>query len=423
MTAPGRARRPTRRVRPLRSCPMRRPAPGPGRGAWPVAAVLALLGALVATVPIGRGSARRAPRNRPPASAVADPAALVHPLDGTGTGPVSPGTVGEFPGADVPFGMIQWSPDTSPNAVQSGGGYAYADSTINGFSLTHLSGTGCPSYQDVPILPDRRRRRHRTPRRHRATFSHSHEEHASPGRYQVELGPAPIAVSLAVTTRTGISSFDFPSGTTSNVLFKVAGSVNPVTAAGVARRGPRRGRGAGDERSVLSDGDQLHPALRGPLRPALLLGRHLGQLGRLRREHGLHGALVRRLRHVRHDDPTAGPHEGRHLLRQHERRGAEPPGRGPGVVGPAGGHGGTGALGRPSRAHRRARRHDGPAAHLLHGAVPLTPLPQRRVGRQRQTTPAATGRCTRIADGTSTPTSPSGTSTAARRSSSPSSPA
>ena len=66
---------------------------------------------------------------------------------------MSPGTVGEFPGADVPFGMLQWSPDTSPNTVQAGGGYAYDDSEINGFSLTHLSGTGCPSYQDIPILP------------------------------------------------------------------------------------------------------------------------------------------------------------------------------------------------------------------------------------------------------------------------------
>ena len=50
----------------------------------------------------------------PTSTACTDPAALVHPLDGTGTGPVSPGTVGEFPGADTPFGMIQWSPDTSP---------------------------------------------------------------------------------------------------------------------------------------------------------------------------------------------------------------------------------------------------------------------------------------------------------------------
>ena len=169
--------------------------------------------------------------NRPPVSAVTDPAALVHPMDGTGTGPVTPGTIGEFPGADLPFGMIQWSPDTSPNAVQSGGGYAYADSRINGFSLTHLSGTGCPSFQDVPVLPtvgalgaD--------PETETDAFSHRDEE-ASPGRYQVSLDPGPVSVALSVTTRTGIARFAFPAGSPANLLFKVAGSVNPVTAASV----------------------------------------------------------------------------------------------------------------------------------------------------------------------------------------------
>jgi predicted alpha-1,2-mannosidase len=171
--------------------------------------------------------------SRPPGSADADPAALVHPLDGTATGPVSPGTVGEFPGADVPFGMLQWSPDTSPNAVQAGGGYAYDDNAINGFSLTHLSGTGCPSYQDVPILPVEGAVT--APATTVAHFSHE-EEQAAPGRYHVVLGGqgrAPIPVSLAVTTRSGISSFTFPAGTESNVLFKVADSSNPVTASSV----------------------------------------------------------------------------------------------------------------------------------------------------------------------------------------------
>ncbi len=130
----------TRTVRPRRRCTL-----------VVAASVLSVLGALTAAT--AAGLPLPASGSQPPATAGADPAALVHPLDGTGTGPVSPGTVGQFPGADVPFGMIQWSPDTSPNAVQAGGGYAYGDSEINGFSLTHLSGTGCPSYQDVPILP------------------------------------------------------------------------------------------------------------------------------------------------------------------------------------------------------------------------------------------------------------------------------
>jgi predicted alpha-1,2-mannosidase len=161
---------------------------------------------------------------------VTDPAALVHPLDGTGTGSVTPGTVGEFPGADLPFGMIQWSPDTTPNAVQSGGGYDVSDTNIEGLSLTHLSGTGCPSYQDVPILPTVGAVG-AAPESASQPFSHQHEE-AAPGRYQVELapGPSPIDVSLAVTTRTGIARVTFPQGSQSNLLFKVDGSVNPVSA-------------------------------------------------------------------------------------------------------------------------------------------------------------------------------------------------
>ena len=194
-------------------------------------AVLTASGALATTAL----SALPAAAGQPPVTADADPAALVHPLDGTATGPVSPGTVGEFPGADVPFGMLQWSPDTSPNTVQAGGGYDFGDSSINGFSLTHLSGTGCPSYQDIPILPTEGAVT--TPATTVARFSHA-AEHASPGRYQVVLGgvgggQAPIPVSLAVTTRSGISSFTFPSGTQSNVLFKVADSSNPVTASTV----------------------------------------------------------------------------------------------------------------------------------------------------------------------------------------------
>lgn len=165
------------------------------------------------------------------AQLVADPAAMVDPIDGTGTGPVNPGSVGEFPGADTPFGMIQWSPDTVPNRAMAGGGYSYADSHISGFSLTHLSGTGCASYGDIPILPVAGPVGS-TPERDVATFSHSSEVSA-PGRYAVRLGPSGIHTQLAVTTRTGISELTFPRTRQANVLFKVAGSANPVTASSV----------------------------------------------------------------------------------------------------------------------------------------------------------------------------------------------
>src|SRR5215212_8101140 len=54
-----------------------------------------------------------------------------------------------FPGATAPFGMIQWSPDT-PTGSPSG--FRYKDRTIEGFSLTHFNGAGCPNNEDLPIM-------------------------------------------------------------------------------------------------------------------------------------------------------------------------------------------------------------------------------------------------------------------------------
>ena len=129
--------------------------------------------------------------------------------------------------------MIQWSPDTSPDAVQAGGGYAYADDRINGFSLTHLSGTGCPSYQDVPILPTEGALGSH-PGGHRWTPSRTPTNRPAPGRYQVTLGPGPIDATLAVTHADWHRPLR-PSrrGPASNVLFKVADSANPVSTASV----------------------------------------------------------------------------------------------------------------------------------------------------------------------------------------------
>ena len=79
----------------------------------------------------------------PPLPDVAD---LVDTTIGTTAG----GNV--FPGADFPFGMVQWSPDTS-GLRPPGGGYDWTMTDIRGFSLTHISGPGCDAYGDVPILP------------------------------------------------------------------------------------------------------------------------------------------------------------------------------------------------------------------------------------------------------------------------------
>ena len=71
----------------------------------------------------------------------------VNPFVGTG------GHGHTFPGPVVPHGMIQPSPDTRIYGWDACSGYHYSDSTINGFSHTHLSGTGCGDYGDVLLMP------------------------------------------------------------------------------------------------------------------------------------------------------------------------------------------------------------------------------------------------------------------------------
>src|SRR5690242_19105269 len=84
-------------------------------------------------------------------AAEVDPASLVDPFVGTGSGGSVVGDVDTFPGASAPFGMVQFSPDTPSRP--SGGGYFFTDNQITGFSLTYLSGVGCPITGDFPILP------------------------------------------------------------------------------------------------------------------------------------------------------------------------------------------------------------------------------------------------------------------------------
>src|SRR5580698_3354005 len=117
----------------------------------------------------------------------AEPASLVNPFIGTA------GDGNDFPGADAPFGMVQWSPDTVSRP--DGGGYAYADSAISGFSLTHLSGPGCRADGDIPVLPVTGAAG--VP----ATDSFSHtREAASAGYYRVALDNG-VSVQLTTTTR------------------------------------------------------------------------------------------------------------------------------------------------------------------------------------------------------------------------------
>ncbi|WP_370369549.1 GH92 family glycosyl hydrolase [Catenulispora sp. GP43] len=155
---------------------------------------------------------------------VANPAAAVNPFLATGDGGAG-GQADDFPGPDVPFGMMQWGPDTTPDRPE-GGGYYYGDSNISGFSMTHMSGPGCGAFGDVPILPTVGALP-ANPSSASAPFSHTAES-ASSDYYSVTTGTGASAVKteLTETARSGIGRFTFPAGAQSNLLFKLNGSQN-----------------------------------------------------------------------------------------------------------------------------------------------------------------------------------------------------
>src|SRR5215207_4818566 len=167
-------------------------------------------------------------RGRTRATRPAELTRFVDPFVGTANSPLPDYLGGNssgntFPGAALPFGMIQWSPDTEKGfGKDERGSYLYADTRIRGFSLTHLSGPGCPVFGDLPVLPfvggvetspavD--------PDAYLASFTHAGEQ-AAPGYYEVALGNG-VGVRLAVTDRTGHGVFSFPPAREATFLFNV----------------------------------------------------------------------------------------------------------------------------------------------------------------------------------------------------------
>ena len=131
-------------------CAHDRSAAGPSRRPPTRPAGLAGLAVLTAVLSmISPASASAASPDAP-----VDLAGFVDPFVGTAPAARDFGTGGgagdTFPGAAVPFGMVQWSPDTVRSQP---GGYLYIDDRIRGFSLTHFSGAGCVAFGDIPFLP------------------------------------------------------------------------------------------------------------------------------------------------------------------------------------------------------------------------------------------------------------------------------
>lgn len=146
------------------------------------------------------------------------------PNDGRLTDLVNPfiGTQNEgntFPGAAVPFGMVQFSPDTGHST-----GYDYTQHRIRGFSLVHLSGVGCAIGGDLPVLPTTGDVTETDYAKYAARFRHA-DEQASPGYYKVGLDTG-IEAELTATGRTAVQRYTFPATDKANVLLNAGQSLH-----------------------------------------------------------------------------------------------------------------------------------------------------------------------------------------------------
>ena len=165
-----------------------------------------LLGSTIATA-LGGALARRAVA-ADPKSADGDLCRYVDPFIGTG------GHGHTFPGATVPFGMVQLSPDTDMARWDACSGYHHDDGSILGFSHTHLSGTGVGDMLDVLVVPATGPV-HLQPGSlshpetgYRSRFDHA-DERASPGYYRVVLKDYGVEAELTATARAGMHRYRF----------------------------------------------------------------------------------------------------------------------------------------------------------------------------------------------------------------------
>jgi predicted alpha-1,2-mannosidase len=170
----------------------------------------------------------------PPAAAVAPPdqggtpADWVDPFIGTG------GEGHTYPGATVPFGMVQLSPETDVRHYKKSfpwaAGYRYEDGTILGFAHTHFSGTGHSDLGDVLLMPavGPVQLEPGTPEDpdagYRSRFTHA-EESARPGYYAVVLKDPGVKVELTATNRVGVHRYTFPASDQAHVVLDLVSSI------------------------------------------------------------------------------------------------------------------------------------------------------------------------------------------------------
>ena len=175
----------------------------PARSLLPTLLALSLL---VATSPAA--AARRAGT---------DLAGHIDPFIGTG------GHGHTYPGPSLPFGMVQLSPDTRLTGWDGCSGYHHSDTTVYGFSHTHLSGTGVGDYCDILLMPVtgpvpwRSGHPDLADGGYGSRFSKDQEQ-AAAGYYRTFLGDHGVEVELTATPRTGLHRYVFPAGRPARVV-------------------------------------------------------------------------------------------------------------------------------------------------------------------------------------------------------------
>lgn len=186
-------------------------------------ATLLVLAATVATSSLAPSSAMAA-------SAAANEAAYaaVNPFIGTG------GEGHTYPGATVPYGMVQLSPDTRIQSRKNGygwaAGYRYDDNTIVGFSHTHFSGTGHSDLGDLLLMPTtgelklERGDPDQPLSGYTSRFNHASET-AQPGYYAVTLDDYKVRAELTASARVGMHRYSFPAGKPAHVLLDLRTSM------------------------------------------------------------------------------------------------------------------------------------------------------------------------------------------------------
>jgi predicted alpha-1,2-mannosidase len=136
-----------------------------------------------------------------------------------------------YPGPSSPFGMIQISPDTDKTNWDMDSGYLYTDPTILGFSLTHLSGTGCPDLGDFLFMPQVGKpalvsgTKDHPDQGYQSLFSHA-DESAAAAYYKVKLQKSGVTAELTAGERAGVLRFTFPASDEASIMTDLSHVIN-----------------------------------------------------------------------------------------------------------------------------------------------------------------------------------------------------